>query len=235
VKIIEEQFTNIGLVKHVKMALRENWGYVYGTIGQVLTDAILQYKKKQYPKNILHYEAFIRKTWIGRRTADCVNLIKSYIWWNNGNIKYSSDIDVSANGMYQSARIKGSINTMPDIAGICVRYDGHIGVYIGTGQVIEARGTKYGVVQTPLKGRGWTHWLECPYIKYQMTGDGKMDTWAEKAVAFVKSFQSAFGLVVDGKAGNNTNAMLEEIKKAVMEVDQMIADIKAAKTALVKY
>lgn len=32
--------------------------------------------------------------------------------------------------------------------------------------LIEAMGTKYGVVMTQLQGRGWTHWLEIPYINY---------------------------------------------------------------------
>ena len=36
----------------------------------------------------------------------------------------------------------------------------------GNGEVIEAMGTKYGVVKTQLQGRGWTHWLEIPYISY---------------------------------------------------------------------
>ena len=60
----------------------------------------------------------------------------------------------------------GTIDTMPDIPGLAVWHDGHIGVYIGGGQVVEAMGTKYGVVKTELAGRGWTHWLKIPYINY---------------------------------------------------------------------
>ena len=45
-------------------------------------------------------------------------------------------------------------------------HEGHIGIYIGDGKVIEAMGTKYGVVETELAGRGWTHWLKVPYITY---------------------------------------------------------------------
>ncbi|NLY09008.1 MAG: hypothetical protein GXZ11_03785, partial [Tissierellia bacterium] len=40
---------------------------------------------------------------------------------------------------------------------------------IGNGQVIEARGTIKGVIQSPLRGPGaveWTHWLEVPFISY---------------------------------------------------------------------
>ena len=40
------------------------------------------------------------------------------------------------------------------------------GFYIGNGEVIEAMDTRYGVVKTKLQGRGWTHWLEVPGIKY---------------------------------------------------------------------
>ena len=35
---------------------------------------------------------------------------------------------------------------MHDIHGLAVWLDGHIGVYVGNGEVIEAQGTAYGVV-----------------------------------------------------------------------------------------
>jgi len=68
--------------------------------------------------------------------------------------------------MFDTATVKGTIDTMPEIPGIAVWHDGHIGVYIGNGEVIEAMGTQYGVVKTQLAGRGWTHWLQIPYIAY---------------------------------------------------------------------
>lgn len=39
------------------------------------------------------------------------------------------------------------------------------------------------------------------------------DTWKDKAVDFVMKFQKETGLVVDGKAGDNTNAKLDEVLK----------------------
>lgn len=74
--------------------------------------------------------------------------------------------DVGANQMYYNAAVSGTIDTIPDTPGLAVWHDGHIGVYIGNGEVIEAMGTKYGVVKTQLEGRGWTHWLQVPYISY---------------------------------------------------------------------
>lgn len=170
------KYTNKGLVDHARKALSEKWCYVYGTIGLLLTDAIIKQKQAQYPEQINKYLNLI-KTYIGRRSVDCVNLIKSYLWWDdskNGPV-YSIKFDkvngvwMCANGMYQIAKEKGPLNTIPEIPGICVWRNGHIGIYIGSGQVIEAKGTKYGVVQTPLKGTGsnsWTQWLKCPLIEY---------------------------------------------------------------------
>lgn len=166
-------FTNIGLVAHAKKALAENWKYVYGTIGQVLTASIISQKQLQYPDQINKHLSLIR-TFIGRRTVDCVNLIKSYLWWNEqkNDVVYDIKYDkyegtwMSADGAFSKATEKGDISTIPEIPGICVRYPGHIGVYIGNGEVIEARGTKYGVVKTKLKDRPWTHWLKYPGIEY---------------------------------------------------------------------
>lgn len=162
--------TNYGLVDHAKRALTEKWGYVWGTFGQVLTGALLATKAKQYPDGVGLYSVFIEKNWLNKRTVDCVGLIKSYLWTDEDNtIKYNMATDITADMMYSRATKKGVISSMPDVPGICVWKKGHIGIYIGGGQVIEAHGTKYGVILTPLTGQGatpWTHWLECPYIKY---------------------------------------------------------------------
>lgn len=166
--------TNIGLVEHCKKALNEKWGYVYGSWGQILSEALLQSKLNQYPDRVKQYESFIRGNWISKRTVDCVGLIKSYMWWTPAGPVYNSKTDKSANGMFEAAKEKGPLNTIPEIPGICVRKDQHIGVYIGGGQVIESKGTKYGVVQTPLTGAGansWTHWLKCPYVEYAEPAD----------------------------------------------------------------
>ena len=162
--------TNEGLVLHTKKALAEKWGYVWGTFGQLLTEGLLKQKISQYPEGVGNYESFIRNNWLGRRTSDCVGLIKSYLWWGSNDPFYDSKTDVSANGMYNAAKEKGPISTILEIPGLCLWKDGHIGVYIGNGQVIEAHGTKFGVIKTPLKGVGatpWTHWLKCPYITYK--------------------------------------------------------------------
>lgn len=151
-------------------AWNSGWGYVWGTFGQVLTPELLQYKISQYPEGVGDEADFIRSHWLNRRTTDCVGLIKGYGWLNaeTMEIQYGSNDmpDVGADGMYYNAGRKGSIETMPDTPGLAVWKSGHIGVYIGNGEVIEAMDTRYGVVKTKLQGRGWSHWLEVPGIKY---------------------------------------------------------------------
>lgn len=159
------------LVTYVTNAWTSGWGYVWGTYGQVLTPELLQYKLTQYPDGVGKYAAFIRANWLGRHTADCVGLIKGYGWLSTDTmtIDYGTHgmPDIGANEMFYNATRRGGIETMPDTPGLAVWKAGHIGVYIGNGEVVEAMGTKYGVVKTQLEGRGWTHWLEVPGIEYE--------------------------------------------------------------------
>lgn len=146
-------------------------GLCVGYLWQVLTPELLQYKLTQYPDGVGKYAAFIRANWLGRHTADCVGLIKGYGWLSTDTmtIDYGTHgmPDIGANEMFYNATRRGGIETMPDTPGLAVWKAGHIGVYIGNGEVVEAMGTKYGVVKTQLEGRGWTHWLEVPGIEYE--------------------------------------------------------------------
>ncbi len=114
------------------------------------------------------YAEFIESHWLGGRTTDCVGLIKGYGWFDpdTQDIGYAINgmPDIGADTMYEYASEKGTIDTIPEIPGLAVWQVGHIGIYIGSGQVIHASGTEIGVVQTPIENSGWTHWLKIPYI-----------------------------------------------------------------------
>ena len=158
------------LAEWAKQAYAKKWGYVYGTYGEVLTESILTAKASQYPEQVGNNEEFIRSHWLGVRTADCIGLIKGYAWYNcdTGQIDYRSNgvMDMGSDSMLDMATEKGTIDTMPDIPGIAVWKDGHIGVYVGDGQTIHAANTELGVIMTPLEKSSWTHWLKIPYISY---------------------------------------------------------------------
>ena len=161
---------NLDLVKWAQMAYDNKWGYVWGSHGDVLTSSELKRLKKVFGANVTDKEDYIKSHWLGRRTSDCVGLIKGYGWYDetSGIIKYGTNEmkDVTADGMFNAAVEKGPISTMPDIPGIAVWHQGHIGVYIGNGYVIHAANTYDGVIKTPITSSGWTHWLKVPYINY---------------------------------------------------------------------
>jgi hypothetical protein len=161
---------NLDIVKWAIDAQENGWGYVYGTYGSVLDEALLTSKIAQYPDEVGGKEDFIRQNWLGGRTADCVGLIKGYGWYNT----QTAQIEIGANGMpdigadtmYENASEKGTIDTIPEIPGLAVWHEGHIGIYIGNGEVIQAANTNAGVIRTPIGQSGWTHWLKIPYINY---------------------------------------------------------------------
>ncbi len=161
---------NLDLVQWAIQAHENGWGYVYGTYGNVLTESLLQDRASVFGSQVTSYMDFIRSNWMGKRTADCVGLIKGYGWYNreSGEIVVGSNgmMDVTANDMFEAATVKGTIDTIPEVPGLAVWHHGHIGIYIGNGEVIEAMNTTRGVTRTKLAGRSWTHWLQIPYISY---------------------------------------------------------------------
>ena len=104
---------NLGLVQWAIQAHENGWGYVYGTYGNVLTESILQDRASVFGGEVTSYMDFIRSNWLGKRTADCVGLIKGYGWYDSksGKITVGSNgmADVGANGMFENAKVKGTI------------------------------------------------------------------------------------------------------------------------------
>ncbi len=161
--------------------------YWYGTVVYKCTESLLTRKTKQYPSHygssrMARYRDDISKKKI---CADCVGLIKGYCWTQGGQgvieaIGTDKDIsskygengcpDKSANGMFSYAKDKdcawGTLDSLPEVPGIALRSDGHVGVYIGDGYAVEERGFNYGCVKTRVASRNWTHWYYLPFIDY---------------------------------------------------------------------
>ena len=223
--------TNTGLASFAVGCLGRP--YIYGTYGQILTERLLQTKAMQYPSRLSDKRvAYARAHYIGKRVSDCEGLIKNYLWADSPNEApvYNSKQDLSANGAFEAATVKGKIGTIPEIPGICVRYNGHVGVYIGGGYVVEARGFDFGCVKTKLNERGWTDWFEHPWIQYntqptpQPTPEVKYVTIempvlrkGDKSQA-VKTMQACldvygYGLSIDGSFGGKSAAALLDFQK----------------------
>lgn len=163
--------TNIGLLENTIKCFKNSNYYIYGTYGQKLTSSLVEAKIKQYPafyRNSTRINNARNAVGKYKYAYDCVGLIKAYLFGGFGNVKYNSKYDLSANGMYNACKEKGKISNIPNIKGLLVWRDGHIGVYDGKKFTYECTvsGGTFRIIRTIAKTRGWTNWGKCPYITY---------------------------------------------------------------------
>ena len=154
--------------------------YMYGCWGQVVNEPIINSKAKQYPWWYTAVKQRQLKGLVGKKcfAFDCVCLIKSILWgWNgsttkgNGGAVYGSNgvPDISANTMItKCTNVSTDFSTIE--VGEAVWLKGHIGVYIGDGQVVECTPAWKNKVQiTKLSQRNWLKHGKLPYIVYKNT------------------------------------------------------------------
>lgn len=146
-------------------------GYCWGADGQTCTPAFRQELAARTSNSAAKENLLtVCAKWDGRKVWDCSGLFRG-AW--RALLKYRSG---GATGIYNNwCSEKGTIATMPDEPGIAVfrgdsRTKEHIGLYIGGGEVIDARSSKQGVVRGTLASYGrWTHWGRLADVEYAGT------------------------------------------------------------------
>ncbi len=183
---MDKVFTNVEYEKWLRRQAELVRPYWYGTYYLDCTRELLDKKRAQYPE---HYgegrmARYLRDIANGQICGDCVNgAIKGAVWSELGTRKpvYKSHgcPDTNADGMFQRCKDWGmdwgGISSLPDEAGIAVRMSGHVGIYVGNGEVVEWRGFAYGCVLTKLSERKWVHWYRLPWVEYVSGGSASKD------------------------------------------------------------
>lgn len=175
------------LIAKAKEIQKTNTVYMWGTYGQKLTHALIDYKANQYPKHNTPARVARHKKLVGQNyTAwDCVGLIKGILWgWDKDKgVSYRGNAlvpDVGSDSMYRNYTTHQSTSFQGILPGEAVWVPGHIGIYIGDGLVIEAtsrsgNGFTDNVMISALgnigavKGyptRSWTHHGRLKWVEY---------------------------------------------------------------------
>ena len=131
--------------------------YWYGTCGYKATSSLLTRKTNQYPSHYGSSRTARYKQDIADKkvVADCIGGAKGYAWTGGGQAmldaigtdssvsnKYGANgcPDKGAGSMFTYAKSKGKawgeINTIPEVVGLAVHKEGHVGYYVGNGYVV---------------------------------------------------------------------------------------------------
>lgn len=141
---------------------KERYGYVLGGQGQTYSKALAQQwgAVKRCGKSAAYFTRDCAH-WFGRRIVDCSGMIVEAI-----RAYDKSYGDRAANTFRNQFSGSGKISSIPEVPGVAIWKSGHIGIYIGGGKVIEARGYKYGVVLSELSSQAWKEWGYIDGITY---------------------------------------------------------------------
>lgn len=227
------------LAEKARQVLKEGWGYIWGTRGQIWTAAA---QRAATRAQTVKYGS----QWIGKRVCDCSGLV---VWaaeelglkglHHGSNSQYSDDC-IRKGALKNGLRADGKELKTGSL--VFVTENGsrhHVGIYTGGGTVIEARGTASGVIQSDtgvfdewgeLKGVDFTA-PECPETWASVQKDSRGIAVLEmqqlltaagfncgtpdgicgkKTLAALTAFQQSRGLDPDGICGEKTWQALQE-------------------------
>lgn len=167
-------------------------GYCWGADGQTCSPAVRRElanrtSNTETRSNLLGLCA----KWDGKKIWDCSGLFRGA--WRT-LLKYRSG---GATGIYNKwCSMTGTIDTLPDEPGIAV-FRGtpgnmeHVGLYIGGGEVIDARGSAKGVVRGTMESYGrWKYWGRLEDVDY---GESETESPATNKVKWSATVRTKTG------------------------------------------
>lgn len=144
-------------------------GYVWGASGETCSFSFRQHMASRVPSQagaILGNSA----KWDGLQVFDCASLIRE-AFEAAGIIRGSGATTIWNTWPFAE---KGKIETLPvNEPGIALFVSegvdkmAHIGITIGGGLAVDARGSAFGVLLGPVSGHHWTHWGRFADVNYK--------------------------------------------------------------------
>lgn len=224
------------LIQKFRYALDNDWGYIWKTAGKLWTE------KDQAAATREQTVAYGEK-WIGHYVADCSGLFSWAFKQLGGYVYHGSntmyDKYCTCKGVLRNGKKGGTEAILPGTA-VFTGDDsnkGHVGLYCGNNEVIEAAGTQQGVIKSKLTDKKWKYWGELKGVDYGLDDETTEDIEAHPllkkgdsgmAVSDLQSKLIERGFPcgstgVDGKFGNTTlNAVKQFQQYSGLKVDGIV-------------
>ena len=196
-------------------------GYVYGAQGEVMTKDLLNTLVNRFGRSHYYFDGYSAEKWLGKECYDCSGLI---VWALEqlGLIR----TDLTADGLYQLCEpVQKSKLEVGDLVFYqnSNGYKTHVGVYIGNGRVIHARGTAYGVVETEL----FASFTAFGRLKV-FSPEQKKPHWAEDSYNYLsqriviheKRFDDKISRAETFALLAQQQAQIEELKKIIKNIEK---------------
>lgn len=179
--------TTVKLIEKFQYALDQKWGYILNTWHtqwtKALQNAKISYMTKTYgsawknsaaaKKDNSYTAAMYGDRWIGQWVTDCSGLfywafkeLGGYMYHGSNTMwnKYCVNKGKLVNGKRADGKKLKPGTAVFVLKGTSDR--SHVGLYIGNGTVIEASGTKAGVITTEITNSKWCEWGELKGVDY---------------------------------------------------------------------
>ena len=200
------------LIAKFQYALDHKGGYIWGATGGIWTEAQQKAATREMTKK---YGA----QWIGHRVWDCSGL---FYWafkelggymYHGSNTMYKSyctnkgKLSGGKRSDRQELKPGTSVYTGTE------NDHGHVGLYIGNGEVIEAKGTQSGIIKSKVSDKKWTYWGELKGVSYNSTPTPAPEPEPEKGTAVVTGKNVALRYGPTTSAGIITRIATDKVVK----------------------
>lgn len=205
---MSEPFCAEALAAYAEACLREKTFYLWGGMGQRMTRDYLLDTLCRFPGHF-RAESFMElydRADGSMRVFDCGGLIKRFLMGGLEHYRYDAALDCDALELYRASEVSGRMFSLPEVPGLCLYLQDHVGIYMGGGEVIEATvNPKFGsgVVKTKLRDRNWENWFCCKGVTYPAV-----------VLQYASPKEKSIYLTFDDGPSDITEAILRLLKEA---------------------